>query len=146
MSSMLKAYKEFAFKGNLIDMALGIIIGAAFATVVTSVVGDVIMPIISAVFGLPDFSNMHTLLRNPTGETFTTVAAARESGAVVMAYGQFITSLISFILVTLVLFFLIQGVTKAMAKDEEVAEDPGPTAEETLLTEIRDLLKEKGSA
>ncbi len=140
---MLKAYKEFAFKGNLVDMALGIIIGAAFATVVTSMVGDVIMPIVSAVFGLPDFTNMHSLLENPTGETFTSVEAARESGAVVLAYGQFITALISFILVTLVLFFLIKGVTKAMAKEEEAVEDPGPSAEEVLLTEIRDLLAKK---
>ena len=140
---MIKAYKEFAFKGNLLDMALGIIIGAAFATVVTSVVGDVIMPVVSAVFNLPDFTNMPTILKNPTGETFVSVEAARDSGAVVLAYGQFITALISFLLVTVVLFFLIQGVNKAMAKQEEEAPDPGPTAEEQLLTEIRDLLKER---
>lgn len=141
---MLKAYKEFAFKGNLIDMALGIIIGAAFATVVTSVVGDVIMPIISSLFGLPDFTNLFSVLENPSGETFTSVAAAREGGAVVLAYGMFINALISFILVTIALFFIIKGVTKAMEKEkEEEAAAPEPSAEETLLTEIRDLLKKE---
>ncbi len=142
---MLKAYKEFAFKGNLIDMALGIIIGAAFATVVTSVVGDVIMPIISSLFGLPDFTNLFSVLENPSGETFTSVAAAREGGAVVLAYGMFINALISFILVTIALFFIIKGVTKAMEKEkeEEAAAPPEPSAEETLLTEIRDLLKKE---
>ncbi len=138
---MLKAYKEFAFKGNLIDMALGIIIGAAFATVVSSLVADIITPVISSLFGLPDFKNLFAMLENPTGETFTSVASAREAGAVVLAYGQFINALISFLMVSLALFFIIKSVTKAMEK-EKVEEAPAaPPAEEVLLTEIRDLLK-----
>ena len=78
---MLKEFKEFALKGNMVDMAVGIIIGAAFGTVVKSVVDDILMPIVASVFGAPDFSNLFTVLRNPTGEAFTSVEAAREASS-----------------------------------------------------------------
>ena len=139
---MLKEFKEFAMKGNMVDMAVGIIIGAAFGTVVKSVVDDVLMPVVAAVFGSPDFANMFVLLKNDTGQTFETIAAAREAGAVALGYGLFINALIAFLIVAMVLFFVIKGMNKAKQAEEAPAEpeaDPGPSTED-LLGEIRDLL------
>lgn len=142
---MLKEFKEFALKGNMVDMAVGIIIGAAFATVVKSLVDDIIMPIIAGIFQTPDFSNLFVVLRNPTGETFTSLEAAREAGAAVLGYGLFLNSLIAFLLVALVLFLVVKNMNKLMEMRAEEAEAPAgppePTAEEKLLAEIRDLLK-----
>lgn len=139
---MLKEFKEFAVKGNMMDMAVGIIIGAAFGTVVKSLVGDILMPIVSGVFGVPDFSNLFSVISNPTGETFTSVDAAREAGASVIAYGLFINAVIAFLIVAWVLFLVIKSMNKLKREEEAApAPDPEPTTEEKLLTEIRDLLK-----
>ena len=143
---MLKEFKEFAVKGNMVDMAVGIIIGAAFGTVVKSMVDDIMMPIVSSIFGTPDFSNLFVILRNPTGETFSSIEAAREAGAVALGYGLFINALIAFLIVAVVLFVVVKGMNKLKrqqeaAVEEPAPEDPPPTKEELLLAEIRDLLK-----
>ncbi len=139
---MLKEFKEFAIKGNMLDMAVGIIIGAAFGTVVKSLVDDILMPIVSGVFGAPDFSNLFAVISNPSGEAFTSVAAAREAGASVLAYGQFINAIIAFLLVAVALFFVIKGMNSLKRKEEAAPAAPAePSAQEKLLAEIRDLLK-----
>lgn len=146
---MLKEFKEFALKGNMVDMAVGIIIGAAFATVVQSLVNDIVMPVVAALFSVPDFSNLFVTLRNPTGEMFTSIEAAREAGAVVLGYGLFLNALIAFLLVGLVLFIVVRNMNRlTAAKADEAAnpdEPPAPTAQEVLLAEIRDLLKGQAS-
>ncbi|TFG54491.1 MAG: large conductance mechanosensitive channel protein MscL [Gemmatimonadales bacterium] len=138
---MLKDFKEFALKGNMVDMAVGIIIGAAFGTVVKSVVDDILMPVVATVFNAPDFSNLFTVLRNPTGETFTSIAAAREGGAAVLGYGLFINALIAFLIVAFVLFMVVKQMNKL--KKEAPAAPPEPSAEEKVLKEIRDLLAKR---
>lgn len=142
---MLQEFKAFAMRGNVVDMAVGIIIGAAFATVVRSLVDDIIMPVVSLVTGAPDFSNLFILLRNPTGEEFTAIDAAREAGAVAFGYGLFLNALIAFLLVALAMFFIVRGMNRLLEKKaveaETPAPPPAPTAEETLLAEIRDLLR-----
>ena len=107
---MIKEFKEFAFKGNLMDMAVGIIIGGAFATVVKSLVEDVLMPIVGLVTGGIDFSDRFTVLKYAKGKedsVYVTADAAREAGATVMTWGNFITAFISFVIVALVIFFVI---------------------------------------
>ncbi|MCB0716943.1 MAG: large conductance mechanosensitive channel protein MscL [Bacteroidetes bacterium] len=138
---MLKEFKEFAMKGNMLDMAVGIIIGAAFGTVVKSVVDDILMPIVSSIFKMPDFSNLYTVLSNPNNASFTSVAEAREAGAAVLAYGQFINALIAFLIVAFVLFMIVKAMNAAKRKEEAAAPapPPGPTVEE-LLIQIRDNL------
>ena len=141
---MLKEFKEFAIKGNMLDMAVGIIIGAAFGTVVTSLVGDVLMPVISGIIGTPDFSNLFLVLRNPSGAAFTSVKAAREAGAVVLAFGLFLNTIIAFLGVAVALFFLVKGINQMRRKEETAPAAPAPaapSAEVRLLGEIRDLLR-----
>ncbi len=139
---MLKEFKEFALKGNMLDMAVGIIIGAAFGAVVASLVNDMLMPIISGIIGSPDFSNLFLVLRNPSGTTFTSVKAARDAGAAVLAFGLFLNAIIAFLAVAVALFFLVKGINQ-MRRHEEAAPPPppGPTPEVRLLGEIRDLLR-----
>ncbi len=139
---MLKEFKEFAIKGNMLDMAVGIIIGAAFGTVVNSLVGDVLMPVISGIIGTPDFSNLFLVLRNPSGAAFTSVKAARDAGAVVLAFGLFLNAIIAFLGVAIALFFLVKGINQMRRKEEAApAAPPAPSAEVRLLGEIRDLLR-----
>lgn len=142
---MLQEFKKFAMKGNMVDMAVGIIIGAAFATVVQSMVDDVVMPIVSSVFDAPDFSNLFVMLRNPTGESFTSIEAAREAGAVALGYGLFINALIAFLIVAFVLFLIVRSMNRLMEQKVEAAAAPAappePTAQEKLLAEIRDILR-----
>ncbi|MEM7104153.1 MAG: large conductance mechanosensitive channel protein MscL [Bacteroidota bacterium] len=139
---MISEFKEFAVKGNMVDMAVGIIIGAAFGTVIKSLVDDILMPVVSSLFGAPDFSNLFMVLKDATGEVAGPgIEAFREAGGVALAYGLFINALIAFLLVALALFFVVKAMNKA--KKEEPAPEPlpaGPTQEE-LLAEIRDLLK-----
>ncbi len=139
---MLKEFREFAIKGNMVDMAVGIIIGAAFGTVVTSLVNDVLMPIVSGIIGSPDFSNLFVILRNPTGAAFTSVKAAREAGTVVLAIGMLLNAIITFLGVAVALFFLVKGINRL--RRQEAAVPPAPpaqSAQERLLAEIRDLLR-----
>ena len=135
---MLKEFKEFALKGNMVDLAVGIIIGAAFSGLVQSIVSDLIMPIVGLVTGGIDFSNMFYPL---TGNvTATSLDGAREQGAV-LAYGKFLTLLINFLIVAFILFLVVKGMNRLKrqeeAKPDEIKEAP---AEEKLLGEIRDIL------
>ncbi len=140
---MLKEFKEFAIKGNMLDMAVGIIIGAAFGTIVTSLVNDVIMPPIGLVLGGIDFSQLHWVLQagDPAGP-YETIAGAQEAGAVTLNYGAFINAIISFLIVAFAVFMVVRNFNKLKKQEEEApAAPPEPSAEETLLGEIRDLLK-----
>ncbi len=141
----VKEFKEFAMKGNVMDMAVGVIIGGAFGKIVTSLVNDVLMPVVSLCTGGVDFTNLFVKL---SGEgTYNTLAEAQEAGASVMAYGQFIQNIVDFLIVAFCIFLMIKGMNKLNKKKEEepapAPEPPAPTKEETLLTEIRDLLKNK---
>lgn len=147
---MIKEFKEFAFKGNLIDMAVGIVIGGAFGTVVKSLVDDVVMPLVGLLTGGIDFSDRFAILKHAEGKegaVYTTVAAAKEAGATVMSWGSFVSSFISFIIVAFVLFILIKkvmGTIEGKIKKPKEPEAPAePPADIKLLGEIRDLLKAK---
>jgi large conductance mechanosensitive channel len=147
---MLKEFKEFAVKGNMVDMAVGIIIGAAFGTVVKSVVDDLLMPLVASIVGAPDFSNLFVVLRAGEGVEEQSVAAIREAGGVVLAYGLFINAVIAFVIVALVLFMVVKAMNRLKRQEEEApAEEPAPpepTNEEVLLTEIRDLLRAQATS
>jgi large conductance mechanosensitive channel len=136
--SVFSEFREFALKGNVVDLAVGVVIGAAFGTIVSSLVDDLIMPLIGAATGGLDFSNYFLPLSNAV--TATALDAAREQGAV-FAYGKFITAVIKFAIVAWVLFLVIKGMNTMKRKEEAappaVAETP---ADVKLLTEIRDLL------
>ena len=136
----IKEFKEFAMKGNVMDMAVGVIIGGAFGKIVTSLVNDVLMPIIGKLTGGISFTDLFVTLSD--GE-FKTLAAAQEAGAAVLAYGQFIQNIIDFIIIAFCIFLMIKGMNKLKKEEEPAPEAPaGPTQEE-LLAEIRDLLKNK---
>ncbi len=139
---MIKEFKDFIAKGNVMDMAVGIIIGAAFTAIVTSLVSDLINPIIGAVFGGLDFSNLFVNLG--AGE-FASLAAAREAGAPVFAYGAFITAVINFLIIAFVVFLLVRAVNKVKAAAEKPVEAapaaPAGPSELDVLMEIRDALK-----
>lgn len=136
---MLTEFREFAVKGNVVDLAVGVIIGAAFGAIVTSLVGDVIMPIIGAITGGLDFSNYFTPLSKAV--TATNLADAKKQGAV-LAWGSFLTLTINFMIVAFVLFLVIRGINTLKRKEEAAPAAPAkPSAEVELLTEIRDLLK-----
>ena len=132
--SMMKEFKEFAVKGNVVDMAVGIIIGAAFAEIVSSLVGDLIMPPIGVLLGGVDFTNLAFTVKEATGEL----------PAVVIGYGKFIQTVIDFIIIAFVIFIAIKAINSLKRKEEEMPKaPPKPPAQEVLLTEIRDLLKER---
>jgi large conductance mechanosensitive channel len=143
---MLKEFKEFAAKGNMLDMAVGIVIGAAFATIITSLVNDIIMPPIGMALGGVDFSEFYAILSqgDPAGP-YATLAAAREAGAVTVNWGIFVNSLISFLIVAFALFLVVKSFNKMKAQQEaeEAAPEaaPEPSEDIVLLREIRDLMK-----
>jgi len=132
--SIIKEFKEFAVKGNVADMAVGIIIGAAFGKIVSSLVGDVIMPPIGVLLGGVDFSNLSITIKDAAGQV----------PAVVVGYGKFIQTLIDFIIIAFAIFIVIKAInTLKRKKDEAPPPPPEPSAQEVLLAEIRDLLKKK---
>ena len=139
----IKEFKEFAMKGNVMDMAVGVIIGGAFGKIVSSLVDDVLMPIIGKMTGGVSFVDLFVTLGDGN---FKTLAAAKEAGAAVFAYGQFIQNIVDFLIVAFCIFLMLKGINKLNRKKEEPAPEPeapkGPTQEE-LLAEIRDLLKNK---
>ena len=135
---MLKEFRDFAMKGNVIDLAVGVIIGAAFGAIVSSMVADIIMPIIGAITGGLDFSNYFTGLSKSV--TATNLADAKKQGAV-LAWGNFLTLTLNFLIVAVVLFLVIRGVNTVKRNEEAKPAAPVPSREEQLLTEIRDLLK-----
>jgi large conductance mechanosensitive channel len=134
---MLKEFREFALKGNVVDLAVGVIIGAAFGSIVTSLVGDIIMPMVGAITGGLDFSNYFTPLSKSV--TASNLADAKKQGAV-LAWGNFLTLTLNFIIVACVLFVAIRFMNRLKRRDE-AAPPPKLTRHEELLTEIRDLLK-----
>ncbi|HET9949631.1 MAG TPA: large conductance mechanosensitive channel protein MscL [Longimicrobiales bacterium] len=143
---VLKEFKEFAVRGNVLDMAVGIIIGAAFGTVVQSLVNDVIMPPIGLVLGGVDFSDMFVTLRagTPAGP-YANLAAAREAGAVTINFGLFANAIISFLIVAFAVFMLVRGFNRMLRRQADAPPPPAPPSQEvTLLTEIRDLLRSRG--
>ena len=136
----IKEFKEFAVKGNVMDMAVGVIIGGAFGKIVTSLVNDVLMPLIGKLTGGISFND---LFINLGDGNYQTLAAAKEAGAAVLAYGQFIQNIIDFIIIAFCIFLMIKGMNQLKKKEEPAPEAPaGPTQEE-LLAEIRDLLKKQ---
>ena len=143
---MLQDFKAFIAKGNVMDLAVAVIIGAAFGAIVTSLTDDVIMPIVGAVFGGADFSNYFILLSTPEGYqgSLTDYAALKEAGAAMIGYGAFITAIINFLILAFIIFLLVRYAKKAMAEFETKKDEApvGPT-EIDLLTEIRDELKKR---
>ena len=136
----IKEFKEFAVKGNVMDMAVGVIIGGAFGKIVSSLVNDVLMPLIGKLTGGVSFTD---LFINLGDGNYSTLAAAQEAGAAVLAYGQFIQNIIDFIIIAFCIFLMIKGMNKLKKEKPAEPEAPkGPTQEE-LLAEIRDLLKKQ---
>lgn len=139
---MLEEFKKFALKGNVLDMAVGIIIGAAFGTIVQSLVNDVLMPPLGLLLGGADFTDLFVTLRQGTVPgPYATLAAAQEAGAVTVNYGVFLNAVISFLIVAFAVFFLIRSFNKLRRTEAAApAPPPTPTPQEKLLGEIRDLL------
>lgn len=140
---MLKDFKEFVAKGNVIDLAVAVIIAGAFGTIVASLTDDLIMPVVGAIFGGADFSNYFIVLSTPEGYegSMTDYAALKEAGAAMIGYGAFITAIVNFLILAFIIFLLVRYAKKVMKEEKEEAA-AGPT-ELDLLTEIRDELKKK---
>lgn len=141
---MLKEFREFIAKGNVLDLAVGIVIGVAFTAIVSSFVKDILTPIVG-IFGKANFENMFLVLKSaPDGSnSFTTVDAAQKAGAVTLNYGLFVNAVINFLIVAFAIFLVVKAANR-FRKKEEAAPASGPTKDQELLTEIRDLLKAKG--
>ena len=137
---MLQEFKKFALRGNVVDLAIGVIIGAAFGKIVGSLVDDIIMPVIGRIFGGLDFTN-YFLGLTPAASQAPTYDAAKKAGAT-LGYGTFITVSVNFIIIAFVLFLLIRGMNRVIKEEEKAPPPPAaPTKDQELLTEIRDLLK-----
>ena len=142
---MLSEFKEFAVKGNVIDLAVGVIIGAAFGKIVDSVVGDLIMPVISAVFGRLDFSSLFLVLGQVPPGTAMTLDAVKKAGVPVLAYGSFITVAVNFVLLAFIIFLMVKQINRLRRMHADApAGEPAPPAEDVLLLrEIRDSLRQR---
>ena len=137
---IMKEFKEFAVKGNVIDLAVGVIIGAAFGKIVDSIVGDLIMPIVGAIIGKIDFSNLFIVLGNVPAGTASTLEALKKAGVPVLAYGNFITVAVNFAILAFIIFLMVKQINRM--KSEAPAPVPAATPEDVvLLREIRDSLK-----
>ncbi len=145
---MLREFRDFIARGNVLDLAVAVIIGAAFATITTSLTEDMIMPVVGAIFGGLDFSSKFVLLGPvPEGYTgsLTNYAALKAAGAPVLGWGQFVTVVINFLILAFIIFLLVRTANKMMAKKEEApAEEAAEAADVALLREIRDELRKKG--
>lgn len=138
---MLKEYRDFINRGNVVDLAVAVIIGLAFGAVVNSLVNDIVMPPIGLLLGGVDFSNIFISL---TGQSYPTLAAAKEAGAATLNIGVFLNAVINFLIVSFVIFLMVRQINKMKRAEEAApAPPPEPSAEEKLLVEIRDLLKER---
>ena len=145
--ALLQEFKEFAVKGNVVDLAVGVIVGAGFGKIVDSVVGDLVMPVVGAVIGKPDFSGLFLPLATPPAGTVMTLDALRKAGVPVLAYGSFLTIVLNFLLLAMVIFVMVKQINRLKA-DAAVPPPPAPavpaaaeSAEVVLLREIRDSLK-----
>lgn len=140
----VKEFKEFAVKGSVMDLAVGVIIGGAFGKIIDSAVKDLIMPLISAVIGSVDFSNLYIVMKGSVGANIPLEEARKIPETVIFAYGSFISVAINFILLALAVFLLVKGINSLKRKEEAAPAAPAaPSKEEVLLAEIRDLLKNK---
>lgn len=139
---MLQEFKNFLMRGNVVDLAVGVIIGASFSKIVSSLVDDIIMPPLGVIVGKVDFSNFFIPLSS-SEETFNTIAQAKAAGVATWNVGMFANTLVQFTLVAFAIFFFIVKPINRLKKKEEVAPTVAPSKEEQLLTEIRDLLKNK---
>lgn len=138
---MFSDFKDFAMRGNVVDMAVGIVIGGAFGKIVSSFVKDVLMPPIGLAMGNVDFSNLFV---NLGSAGHATLAAANEAGAPVLAYGSFLQTVVDFIIIAFAIFMVVKGMNSMKEKEEAApAAPPEPSSEEKLLGEIRDLLKSR---
>ena len=142
---MLSEFKQFVMRGNVLDMAVGIIIGAAFGTIVSSLVADVLMPPVGMALGGIDFTNMFATLKDGAKQAgpYASLAEAKAAGAVTVNYGVFVNAIVSFLIVAFCVFLLVKSVNRMMRI--EAPAPPGPTPSEALLAEIRDLLKRSAS-
>lgn len=141
-----KEFKDFATKGNVIDLAVGVIIGAAFQKIVSALVENIFMPVLGILTGPVDFKEKYFLLNDSKGAAFESLAKAKEAGAPVLAYGLFIQACIEFIIIAFCIFLLVKGINSLHKKKEAApkpAAPPEPTPQEKLLMEIRDELKKK---
>ena len=136
---MWREFRDFAMRGNVIDLAVGIIIGAAFTTIVNSLVNDIIMPPLGLLLGGIDFTDFFVTLK---GGSYPTLAAAKQGGAVTLNYGAFINAIVRFVIVAFAIFILVKQINR-LARPPAPAAPPAPPREEVLLTEIRDILKER---
>src|SRR3569833_2091679 len=143
--SLFKEFRDFAIKGNVVDLAIGVIIGAAFGAIVSSLVDDVFMPLIGLVLGRLDFSNLFVVLNIPNIVAVSSLAAARDAGVATLNIGLFINAVVKFTIVAFVLYLVIKGINAVRVKQAAAppAQPPAPTKEEVLLTEIRDALRGK---
>ncbi len=140
---MFKEFRDFIARGNVIDLAVGIVIGSAFTAIVKSLVNDVVMPPIGLILAGVDFSSLFVPL---DGKSYESMAAATEAGAATLNYGLFINAVISFLIVAWVVFLIVRSINKMKKAEEEAPkEEPAPPREEVLLEEIRDLLKTQRS-
>jgi len=141
----VKEFKEFAIKGNVMDLAVGVIIGGAFGKIIDSVVKDLVMPVVSVIIGEQDFSDKYIVLKGVVPDKTPLEEARKIADTTIFAYGNFLTVTINFILLALVVFLLVKGINALKRKEETKAATapPAPSKEQVLLTEIRDLLKNK---
>ncbi len=139
----LKEFKEFAIKGNVVDLAVGVIIGAAFGKIIDSIVKDLVMPLVSAIIGQPDFSNLYVVLKGDVLPGTALVEAQKIKDTAIFAYGNFITVAINFLLLALVIFVMVKAINAMKRKEEAAAPAAAPSSTDVLLTEIRDELKKK---
>ncbi len=138
---MFKEFRDFAIKGNMVDLAIGVIIGTAFGAIISSIVDDLFMPLIGLVIGGIDFSNLFIVLSNPTGAPVTSLAAAEAAGVATLNIGLFINAVVKFLIIVFVLFLLVKAINR-LRREEAVDPKPvAPTRQEVLLTEIRDVLR-----
>lgn len=142
--SFISEFKAFAVKGNVIDLAVGVIIGGAFGKIVSSLVDDVLMPIISLLTGRIDFSNLFFVIYRPDGapDSFTTLKAAKDAGATAIGYGLFINAAVQFTIVAFAIFILVKQINR-LKREDEAKPAAAPAKQEVLLEEIRDILKNK---
>ena len=141
---MVSEFREFAVKGNVVDLAVGVIIGAAFGKIVDSVVGDLIMPLISAIVGKLDFSNLFVVLGTVPAGTAMTLDALKKAGVPVLAYGNFITVLVNFVLLAFIIFLMVKQINRLRrAPPAAPAAPPAPAEDIVLLREIRDSLRQR---
>lgn len=138
---MFKEFRDFAIKGNMVDLAIGVIIGAAFGAIVSSIVDDIFMPLIGLIIGGIDFSNLFIVLSNPDGVPVPSLAAAEAAGVATLNIGLFLNAVVKFLIIALVLFFVVKGINSMRREAATDPEPAVPTREEVLLTEIRDAVR-----